>query len=55
MAALLWSGVIPTVGLQTWHSLFMLVCGPACLLMIAEMLAGFGAYSGRARHPHSAA
>jgi hypothetical protein len=53
MAALLWSGVIPTAGLQTWHSLFMLVCGPACLLMIAEMLISFGTYSGQARHPRS--
>jgi hypothetical protein len=50
MAALLWAGVIPTAGLQTWHSLFMLVCGPACLLMIAEMLISSGTYSGRARH-----
>jgi hypothetical protein len=55
MAALLWSGVIPTTGVQNWHSLFMLVCGPACLLMIAEMLVSHGAYSGRARHPRSAA
>jgi hypothetical protein len=55
MAGLLWSGVIPTAGVQTWHSLFMLVCGPACLLMIAEMAMSFGAYSGRAHHPHSAA
>jgi hypothetical protein len=55
MAALLWSGVIPTTGVQSWHSLFMLVCGPACLLMIAEMLIGYRAYSGRARRPRSAA
>jgi hypothetical protein len=55
MAALLWSGAIPTAGLQTWHSLFGLVCGPACLLMIVEMLISFGAYSGRNRHPSSAA
>jgi hypothetical protein len=55
LAALLWAGVIPTTGVQNWHSLFMLVCGPACLLMIAEMAIGFGAYSGRALHRHSAA
>jgi hypothetical protein len=53
MAALLWSGVIPTTGVQNWHSLFMLVCGPACLLMIGEMLIGYGTYSARAGHPHS--
>ena len=55
MAGLLWSGVIPTTGVPSWHSLFMLVCGPACLLMVAEMAIGFGAYSGRARRPRSAA
>jgi hypothetical protein len=44
MAGLLWSGVIPATGVQNWHSLFMLVCGPACLLMVAEMLIDFGTY-----------
>jgi len=41
--------------LQSWHTLFGLVCGPACLPMVVEMLISFGAYSGRARHPRSAA
>lgn len=45
---LLWSGVIPASGLQNWHSLFGLVCGPACLVMVAEMLISFNVYSGRA-------
>jgi len=47
---LLWSGAISTGGLQTWHSLFGLICPPACLIMIVEMLIGFNMYSGRARH-----
>jgi ABC-type tungstate transport system substrate-binding protein len=47
---LLWSGVIPASGLPTWHALFGLVCGPACLLMIAEMLLSFRMYSGQSRH-----
>jgi hypothetical protein len=51
MAALLGSDVIPTVGVQAWHGLFMRVCGPACLLMIAEMPISSGTYSGQARHP----
>jgi hypothetical protein len=55
LAGLLWSGIIPASGLQTWHSLFGLVCGPACLLMIVEMLFSFGMYSGRARHQGPAA
>lgn len=55
MAGLLWSGVIRASGLHDWHSLFGLVCGPACLLMIVEMLISFDMYSGRARHPSSAA
>ena len=47
---LLWSGVLSPSGLPTWHALFGLVCGPACLLMIAEMLLSFGMYSGQSRH-----
>jgi hypothetical protein len=50
IAALLWFGVIPASGLQSWHSLFGLVCGPACLLMIVEMLISYRTYSGQARH-----
>jgi hypothetical protein len=46
---LLASGVIPATGLQSWHSLFGLVCGPACLLMIVEMLISYRMYSGPAR------
>jgi len=48
--ALLWSGAITTSSPQTWHSLFGLICGPACLIMIVEMLLSFNMYSGRARH-----
>jgi hypothetical protein len=44
---LLWSGAISTSGLQTWGDVFGLVCGPACLLMIVEMLISFKMYSGR--------
>ncbi len=47
--ALVWFGVIPTNDLQTWRDVFGLVCGPACLLMVVEMLIGFNMYSGRAR------
>jgi hypothetical protein len=36
--------------MRNWHGLFGLVCGLACLLMIVEMLIGFGTYSGRACH-----
>jgi heme/copper-type cytochrome/quinol oxidase subunit 4 len=43
---LLWSGVIATSGLQNWHSLFGMMCGPACLVMIVEMLISFNMYSG---------
>jgi hypothetical protein len=46
---LLWSGAISTSGLHTWRDLFSLICGPACLVMIVEMLLSFGMYSGRAR------
>ncbi len=49
LARLLWSGVIPASGMQNWHSLFALVCGPACLLMIVEMLISYCMYSGPAR------
>ena len=52
---LLRSGVVATSGLHTWHDLFGLVCGPACLLMIVEMLFSFNMYSGRARHQGPAA
>jgi hypothetical protein len=52
---LLASGVIATSGPQNWHSLFGLVCGPACLVMIVEMLISFNMYSGRARHQSPAA
>jgi hypothetical protein len=48
VAVLLWSGVIAASGLPNWHSLFGLVCGPACLVMVVEMLISFGMYSGRA-------
>jgi hypothetical protein len=52
---LLWSGAIATSGQQNWHSLFGLICGPACLVMIVEMLISFNIYSGRARHQSPAA
>jgi hypothetical protein len=52
---LLWSGAIATSGLQSWHSLFGLVCGPACLVMIVEMLISFNMYGGRVRHQGPAA
>jgi hypothetical protein len=55
MVGLVWSGAISTTGLQTWSDVFGLVCGPACLLMIVEMLISFKMYSGRAQHssaPH---
>jgi len=50
MVGLVWSGVISTTGLQTWRDVFGLVCGPACLLMIVQMLISFNMYSGRAKH-----
>ncbi len=53
--ALLWSDAISTSGPQTWHSLFGVVCGPACLVMVVEMLLSFNTYSGRARHHRTAA
>jgi hypothetical protein len=52
---LLWSGAIAASGLQTWRSLFGLVCGPACLVMIVDMLFSFNMYSGRARQHRAAA
>jgi hypothetical protein len=52
---LLWSGVIVASGLQNRQSLFGLVCGPACLVMILEMLFSFNMYSGRARRQSPAA
>jgi hypothetical protein len=48
VAALLWSGIIAASGLPNWHSLFGLVCLPACLVMVVEMLISFNMYSGRA-------
>lgn len=53
--ALIGSGVIAASGLHTRSDLFGLVCGPACLLMIVEMLVSFNMYSGRARHQSRAA
>jgi hypothetical protein len=41
-----------TNDLQTWRDVFGLVCGPACLLVVIEMLLSFNMYSGRA-HQHS--
>jgi hypothetical protein len=52
---LLWSGAISASGLPGWHSLFMLICGPACLIMIVEMLFSFNMYSGQAPHHSPAA
>lgn len=52
---LLWSAAITASGLQSWHSLFGLICGPACLVMIVEMLVSFNMYSGRARRQSPAA
>ena len=52
---LLASGVIAASSLPGWHSLFMLICGPACLIMTVEMLFSFNMYSGRARHHSPAA
>jgi hypothetical protein len=52
---LLASGAIATTGLQNWHNLFGLICGPACLVMIVEMLISFNTYSGRAHHHSPAA
>jgi hypothetical protein len=49
------SGVIPATGQQGWHSLFGLVCGPACRVMVVEMLISFNMYSGRALHQSPAA
>jgi hypothetical protein len=53
--ALLWSGTISSSGPQTWQSLFGLICPPACLIMVVEMLLSFNMYSGRARHHRTAA
>jgi len=55
VAGLLWSGVIAASGLPNWHGLFMLICGPACLVMIVEMLVSFNMYSGRAHRQSPAA
>jgi hypothetical protein len=55
VVGLLASGVIATSGLQSWHSLFALICGPACLVMIVEMLISFNMYSGRVHHQGPAA
>jgi hypothetical protein len=52
---LLWSGAISTSGLHTWRDLFSLICGPACLVMIVEMVLSFGMYSGRASQERPAA
>jgi hypothetical protein len=52
---LLWSGAIATDGLQNWRGLFGLICPPACLVMVVEMLISFNVYSGRARHQGTAA
>jgi hypothetical protein len=49
--ALLWSGAISASSPHTWHSLFGLICPPACLVMVAEMLLSFNMYSGQARRP----
>jgi hypothetical protein len=38
VTGLLWSGAIPASGLHTWRDLFAMICGPACLVMIVEML-----------------
>jgi hypothetical protein len=54
VTGLLWSGAISTSGLQTWQSLFGLICPPACLIMVVEMLISFNMYSGRARHHRTA-
>jgi hypothetical protein len=53
--ALLWSGAISASGPQTWQSLFGLLCPPACLIMVVEMLLSFNMYSGRAPHHRTAA
>jgi hypothetical protein len=52
---LLASGVIAASSLPNWHSLFVLICGPACMIMIVEMLISFNMYSGRAHHQSPAA
>ena len=52
---LLWSGVISASGLHAWGDLFALICGPACLVMIVEMVISSGMYSGRARQQRPAA
>jgi hypothetical protein len=55
VTGLLWSGAISASGAQTWPSLFGMICGPACLIMVVEMLVSFNMYSGRARHHRTAA
>jgi hypothetical protein len=55
VTGLLWSSTISASGLPTWHSLFMLICGPACLIMIVEMLFSFNMYSGQTHHHSPAA
>lgn len=52
LAGLLWSGAIR--GTFDSQSLFGLVCAPACLLMIGQMLLSFPMYSGRALHHNRA-
>ena len=48
-------GVISTSGLDGWGTLFGMVCGPACLIMVVQMLISFGMYSGATRHHGSPA
>jgi hypothetical protein len=50
MIGLVSSGIISTSGPHTWRDDFGLICGPACLLMIVQMLISFNMYSGRAQH-----
>ncbi len=50
MIGLVSSGIISTSGPHTWRDDFGPICGPACLLMIVQMLISFNMYSGRAQH-----
>ena len=45
-----WAGVIQVAAPLGWFSLFALMCGPACLLMAADMLVRHKHYTGRPQH-----
>lgn len=43
----LWLGWIPAESTATWRGLFVLMCGPLCVLMFVVMVVRFDHYGGR--------